>query len=213
VIEGRTLPYNLVAEESLLGAMLLSFDAVLTAYEIVIAADFYKPAHGHIFQAIIDLYLDNQPGDPVTVADALRRQGLLETVGGPRFLVNLQAGTPATSNAGRYATIVVEHAGMRRLMQIGNSIVEAGYDLRDPGEILEEAKVALSMVDTGEGARMEGLTTMEEFRSARRGSRPVGDPRARPGALAHRGRRRRGRRKGRRSRHVDPHPERLDHHG
>jgi replicative DNA helicase len=159
----RTLPYNLVAEESLLGAMLLSFDAVLTAYEIVIAADFYKPAHGHIFQAIIDLYLDNQPGDPVTVADALQRKGLLETVGGPGFLVNLQAGTPATSNAGRYATIVVEHAGMRRLMQIGNSIVEAGYDLRDPGEILEEAKVALSMVDTGEGARMEGLTTMEEF--------------------------------------------------
>ena len=80
---GRIPPHNLEAEESLLGAMLLSRDAIAAAIEICSAEDFYKPAHGHIFEAITSLYSQGEPADPVTVADELRRAGLLEAIGGP----------------------------------------------------------------------------------------------------------------------------------
>src|SRR5713101_8173965 len=100
---GRVPPHNLQAEESLLGAMLLSRDAIASAVEVVSADDFYKPAHGHVFDAVTSLYGQGEPAGPVTVADELRRADLLDAIGGPATLISLQSNTPATSNAGRYA--------------------------------------------------------------------------------------------------------------
>src|SRR5687767_15249487 len=97
----RVPPHNLQAEESLLGAMLLSRDAIVEAVQICGADDFYKPAHGHVFDAVTSLYAQGEPADPVTVADELRRAGLLEAVGGPATLISLQANTPAIGNAPR----------------------------------------------------------------------------------------------------------------
>ncbi len=97
----RVPPHNLQAEQSLLGAMLLSRDAIASAVEICGANDFYKPAHGHIFDAITTLYAQGEPADPVTVADALTRAGLLDAAGGSAALVSLQADSPATANAAR----------------------------------------------------------------------------------------------------------------
>lgn len=126
----RVPPHNLEAEESLLGAMLLSRDAVVAAAEVGLGSgDFYKPAHGHIHEAINSLYGAGEPADPVTVAEELRRAGLLEAVGGPAFLVTLQARTPATSNAARYARIIEEHALLRRLIGVAGEIAEMGYAL------------------------------------------------------------------------------------
>ncbi len=128
----RTPPHNLDAEESLLGAMLLSRDAVNAATETgVSAADFYKPAHGHVFEAITSLYSAGEPVDPVTVGEELARAGLLEAIGGPGVLASLLASTPATSNAARYARIVEEHALLRRLIAVANDIAELGYSLPD----------------------------------------------------------------------------------
>ena len=81
--------------------MLLSRDAIVDAVEICEADDFYKPAHGHVFDAVCSLYGQGEPVDPVTVADELRRADLLDAAGGPASLVSLQANTPATSNAAR----------------------------------------------------------------------------------------------------------------
>src|SRR5687767_9152603 len=78
----RVPPHNLQAEESLLGAMLLSRDAIVDAVEICGSDDFYKPAHGHVFEAVTRLYGQGEPVDPVTVADELRRADLLDAVGG-----------------------------------------------------------------------------------------------------------------------------------
>jgi replicative DNA helicase len=129
---GRVPPHNLEAEESLLGAMLLTKDAIVAATEVgVTSADFHKPAHGHVFDAVVDLYGAGEPVDPVTVAEALRRTGLLEAIGGPATLVSLQARTPATASAGRYARIVEEHALLRRLIGVAGEIAELGYDLPD----------------------------------------------------------------------------------
>ncbi|HMC51249.1 MAG TPA: DnaB-like helicase N-terminal domain-containing protein, partial [Acidimicrobiales bacterium] len=124
-------PHNLDAEESLLGAMLLSKDAIASAVETCGADDFYKPAHGHVFEAITSLYGQGDPADPITVADELQRAGLLEAAGGPAMLVSLQANTPATSNAARYARIVEEHALLRRLIGVAGEIAELGYQVPD----------------------------------------------------------------------------------
>jgi replicative DNA helicase len=142
--QGRVLPFNLEAEESLLGAMLLSKDAVAAAIDIVAADDFYKPAHGHIFDAIASLFGAGEPADPVTVAEELRRADLLEGVGGPAGLVRLQAATPATSNAARYARIVEEHALLRRLIHVAGEIAELGYDV--PEDVTKAVDKAESLV-------------------------------------------------------------------
>ena len=111
--------------------MLLSRDAIAAAMEICHPEFFYKPAHGHVFSAVHDLYNRGEPADPVTVADELRRSGMLETVGGVAALVALQADTPATTNASRYARIVEEHALLRRLISVAGEIAELGYSMPD----------------------------------------------------------------------------------
>ena len=123
----RVPPHDLEAEESLLGAMLLTKDAIVTAVEIVDAGDFYRPAHGHVFDAVCGLFSRGDPADPVTVADELRRADMLELVGGAGTLIALQAATPATGNAGRYARIVEELALLRRLAGVGAEISEIAY--------------------------------------------------------------------------------------
>jgi replicative DNA helicase len=102
---GRVPPQNIEAEESLLGAMLLSKDAIASAVETVRPEDFYKPAHGHLFEAIQTLYGQGEPVDPVTVAEELRRANLLEALGGKQAILRIQAGTPAAANAAHYARI------------------------------------------------------------------------------------------------------------
>ena len=126
----RVPPHNLQAEESLLGAILLSRDAIAAATETGLVADeFYKPAHGHIYHAVTDLDRRGEPADPVTVSDELRRAGLLDAIGGPAQLITLQANTPATTNAGRYARIVREMALLRGLIGVGGELAELGYSL------------------------------------------------------------------------------------
>ncbi len=125
----RVPPNDLQAEESLLGAMLLSRDAIASAVESCRTEDFYRPAHGHIFEAICSLYAQGEPADPVTVADELKRADLLEAAGGTGNLIGLQANTPAIANASRYARIVQEHALLRRLISVAGDIAEMGYSL------------------------------------------------------------------------------------
>ena len=140
----RAPPHDLQAEESLLGAMLLSRDAISSAVEVCKADDFYRPAHGHIFDAVCSLYAQGEPADPVTVADELRRADLLEAAGGPGNLVALQANTPAIANASRYARIVEEHALLRRLIGVASEIAEMGYSL--PEDVVATLDRAESMV-------------------------------------------------------------------
>ena len=128
---GRVPPHNLEAEESLLGAMLLSKDAIATAVETVRPEDFYKPAHGHLFEAIQSLYGQGEPVDPVTVAEELRRANLLEALGGKSAILRIQTGTPAAANAAYYARIVEEHSLLRRLIGVAGEIAEMGYDVPD----------------------------------------------------------------------------------
>jgi len=141
---GRVPPHDLQAEESLLGAMMLEAEAIAVAAGALRADDFYKPAHAHIFDAVHALYAGGQPVDPVTVADELRRNGLLDTVGGHQVLVDIMASTPATTNAAGYARIVEEHALLRRLIGVAGEIAEIGYGM--PEDVTKALDRAESMV-------------------------------------------------------------------
>ncbi|HUQ40501.1 MAG TPA: replicative DNA helicase [Acidimicrobiales bacterium] len=141
---GRVPPHNLEAEESLLGAMLLSKDAIAAAVETCGADDFYKPAHGHVFDAITSLYSKGQPVDIVTVADELGRAGMLESIGGAPGIMMLQGRTPASSNAAHYARIIEEHSLLRRLIGVAGEIAELGYQV--PDDVTAAVDRAESMV-------------------------------------------------------------------
>jgi len=124
-------PHNLDAEESLLGAMLLSSDAISIGTELLGGDDFYKPAHGQIFAAIARLYESGQPADAVTVADELDRAGLSSMGADPAALVALQANTPSAANAQHYASIVQELAILRRLIGATGEISDLAYSAPD----------------------------------------------------------------------------------
>ncbi len=123
----RQPPQDLPAEQSVLGGMLLSKDAIADVFEAVSAKDFYKPAHVHIFEAVLDLYSRGDPADPITVSAELERHGLLPRVGGAVYLHHLAAMVPTAANAGFYAQIVAEKAVLRRLVEAGTRIVQLGY--------------------------------------------------------------------------------------
>ncbi|MHB1138325.1 MAG: replicative DNA helicase, partial [Microthrixaceae bacterium] len=127
----RVPPHSIEAEESLLGAMLLSEQAISAVTNVVTAEDFYRPAHRHIFDAIQGLYGAGQGVDPVTVADELGQAGVLDSVGGSGTLITLQARTPAITNALHYAKIVEEKALLRRLILTANDVAELGYQPLD----------------------------------------------------------------------------------
>lgn len=127
----RVPPHDMQAEESLLGAMMLDQEAIANCAGVIRADDFYKPAHAHIYEAVHSLYATGQPVDPVTVADELRRSGLLDVVGGHQTLVQIMSSTPATTNAVGYANIIEEHSLLRRLIGVAGEIAELGYSMPD----------------------------------------------------------------------------------
>jgi replicative DNA helicase len=123
----RTPPQDNAAEQSVLGSMLLSKDSIADVSEVLRGADFYRPVHEVIFDAVIDLYGRGEPADPVTVANELGRRGELARIGGAPYLHTLSANVPIAANAGYYAEIVREKAILRRLVDAGTRIVQMGY--------------------------------------------------------------------------------------
>jgi replicative DNA helicase len=137
-------PQNLDAEESVLGAMMLSESAIEAASATIDAGDFYRESHAKIYRATLELYQHGQPVDAITVADKLDEQGALDEVGGKERIHELAALVPSTSNAGHYARIVSEMATLRGLTLVGEQIQRLGWDR--PGETPELVDRAEQMV-------------------------------------------------------------------
>jgi len=151
VSDQRLPPHSLEAEESLLGAMLHSRDALLAAVAQLTGEDFYKPAHGSIFEAAKSLHERGDAVDHVTVAAELERSGRLEGIGGPATLISLQCRTPSLRNGPTYARIIGERAGLRRLQAAATEIL-LGEMPSDPSAAYARA---LELIE-GAGVRLPG---------------------------------------------------------
>ena len=149
---GRQPPHDSLAEQSVLGGMLLSTDAIASVVERLGPADFYRPAHQSVYDAILDLYGRGEPVDAVTVAAELDRRKLLRRIGGAPYLHTLISTVPTAANAGYYAGIVAEKALLRRLVQAGTRVVQYGYagaDGADTAEVVDRAQAAVYSVTEG----------------------------------------------------------------
>jgi replicative DNA helicase len=131
----RTPPHDLLAEQSTLGGMLLSKDAVADVVEVVRGADFYIPKHEIVFDAVLSLYSHGEPTDVIAVTDELTKTGELSRAGGADYLHTLTGIVPTAANAGYYASIVAERALLRRLVEAGTRITQMGYAAE--GEVLD----------------------------------------------------------------------------
>ncbi|MDP9093818.1 MAG: replicative DNA helicase [Actinomycetota bacterium] len=129
----RTPPQAIEAEQSVLGAMMLSKDAIADVVELVRPGDFYRPAHQLVYDSILDLYSRGEPADAVTVSAELTRAGQLVRAGGAPYLHTLINLVPTAANAGYYAQIIAERATLRRLVSAGTRIVQMGYDTASGG--------------------------------------------------------------------------------
>ncbi|MFF5111239.1 replicative DNA helicase [Streptosporangium sp. NPDC000509] len=127
----RTPPNNIEAEQSVLGGMLLSKDAIADVVEILRSDDFYRPAHQIIYDIVTDLYGRGDPADAITILDELQKRGEVARIGGGAYLHTLTAIVPTAANAGYYARIVREQAILRRLIEAGTRIVSYGYGGQD----------------------------------------------------------------------------------
>ncbi|CAB4918694.1 unannotated protein [freshwater metagenome] len=123
----RTPPQDNAAEQSVLGSMLLSKDAIADVVDVIKGVDYYRPAHEIIHDAVIDLYGRGEPADPITVAAELTKRGELQRIGGAPYLHTLSANVPIAANAGYYAEIVRDKAILRRLVEAGTRIAALGY--------------------------------------------------------------------------------------
>lgn len=140
----RVAPHSIEAEESLLGAMLLSKEAVAEAFELVGSGDFFKPSHQHVFTAVSSLSSHGIEIDVVTVAEELKKMDVLEYVGGIGTLAAFQASTPAVGSARRYAQLVEEYSLLRKLIRAASEIAEMAYSLPEDVTMavdLAEAKI------------------------------------------------------------------------
>jgi replicative DNA helicase len=159
----RTPPQDLAAEQSVLGGMMLSKDAIADVVEVLRSADFYRPAHALIYDAILDLYSRGEPADPITVSNELTKRGEIGRVGGAPYLHTCMSLVPTAANAGYYAQIVAEQAVLRRLVTAGTRIVQLGYSGADAGgdvdDIVDRAQA--EVYDVTERRTSEDYVSLE----------------------------------------------------
>ncbi|KEI45999.1 replicative DNA helicase [Saccharopolyspora rectivirgula] len=160
----RQPPQDLAAEQSVLGGMMLSKDAIADVVEVLRPNDFYRPAHQVIYDCILDLYGRGEPADAITVSAELERRQQLMKVGGAPYLHTLIATVPTAANAGYYAEIVSEKALLRRLVEAGTRIVQLGYSGGEGAEIDEVVDRAQAAIyDVTERSTSEDYASLEEL--------------------------------------------------
>lgn len=133
-------PHNLHAEAALLGACMLSRSMLMQVAGMTKAEDFYSPANGYIWGALVALAAAGEPSDVVTVGEELDRKGQLHLVGGQETLVRIMGDTPTVSSAPKHAQIIEDLALQRRLIVVAGEVSKLGYESPDAGQALDEAQ-------------------------------------------------------------------------
>src|SRR6266567_568303 len=149
--EARVPPHSIEAEESVLGSMMFSAEAIATVIERVKHQDFYRPAHRHIFEAIISIYGRGEPVDAITTLEELRRRGALGEGLTALQVLDLVERVPSPASAEYYARIVADHALLRRLIDAASRIMSTAYEVpEDPRKAADEAEQLIYSVARAE---------------------------------------------------------------
>ncbi|MBU0597199.1 replicative DNA helicase [Patescibacteria group bacterium] len=135
-------PQNMEAEKSLLGSILIDKESLINITDIIDSSDFYKNAHGDIFDAMLELSEKNEPIDILTLSNHLQEKGRLENIGGRSYLVSLSNAVPTSSHIKQYALIVQKKATLRKLLAASDQIARLGYqeEADDMDKLLDEAQ-------------------------------------------------------------------------
>ena len=139
-INSTLIPQNIEAEEAVLGAILVNPSVITKVVEFITPESFYKPAHKYVYEAMLQLFNQNERIDLVSVSDVLSFNSKLEIIGGRAFINDLSYKTITTSNIEYYAKIVQEKAIKRALINAGSEIVSLGYDLNSTDDSLDNAE-------------------------------------------------------------------------
>ncbi|MCL1906600.1 MAG: replicative DNA helicase [Propionibacteriaceae bacterium] len=146
----RTPPQDIAAEQSVLGAMLMSKDAIANVMSIVKSRDFYKPAHELIFDTILSLYSQGIPADAITVAEDLNKRGAIARAGGYPYISDLYGAVSIAANGEYYAEIVREKAILRRLVEASIRIAQLGYAGQgEVDDIVDKAQQTMYEISDG----------------------------------------------------------------
>lgn len=147
LLNDRTPPQNIEAEQAVLGAILLDSEALISTSERLLPDDFYRAAHQKIFEAMLKIASRNEPLDVITLTSELANQGVLEEVGGVSYLNDMLASVPTASNVEYYAKSVEEKSTLRRLIRTATNIVTESYAPDNPVDvILNEAEKSILKV-------------------------------------------------------------------
>ncbi|HEY3884248.1 MAG TPA: replicative DNA helicase [Vicinamibacterales bacterium] len=158
----RTLPHNLEAEKSVLGAILIHNDAFNHAAELIDSRDFFRDAHRRIFEKMIALSERSDAIDLVTLKEELQRSGELDEVGGPAYIASLADGVPRSANVEHYARIVKEKSTLRSLIHSANRILSTAYQAEEDADlILDDAERAI--FEIAEDRIREGFVPLRDL--------------------------------------------------
>lgn len=162
-MSARLPPQNLEAEQSILGGLMLDREALDQVGDMLTFEDFYKPAHGKIFDAIKDLHSKGQPIDIITVTNTLQARGDMDVAGGPEYLVSLLDKTISSANITSHAKIVREKALLRKLIQTNGQLIERAYnqEFLDVESFIDQAETEIFKI--GENKTQSGLVGSMEI--------------------------------------------------
>jgi replicative DNA helicase len=155
---------NLDMEAATLGAMLNSHAAARVALTLGTAEDFFRPAHAAVFAAIAEVWAAGDPPDVATVADRMRRTGTLDLLDSEAELNRFQMVAPSTTGIASYMRTVVSYSATRQLARLGEELMAAAKDLRNPGELIDEYRTRLDAIPLTPEARVPaGIYTADEW--------------------------------------------------
>jgi len=130
----RVLPHSIEAEQSVIGSMLMDREAIISASEIVTAADFYQHQYGVMFEAMVELFNEGKPVDLITLQNRLKEKDIPPEVSSLEVVRDIITTVPTSANVKSYATIVREKAVLRRLIKINEEIANTCYVGKEPLE-------------------------------------------------------------------------------
>ena len=164
-MEERLPPQNLDAEQSVLGAILISNDALPQVTEILGVDDFYREAHRVIFQSMLDLYGKNEAIDLITVTDMLTKTGKLEDIGGLPYITSLSNAVSTAANVKYHANIVAEKSTLRQMIRVSTEIAAMGYDGDEEAAVMLD-RAEKSILEISNRNKKKDFTSIHDIASA-----------------------------------------------